>query len=180
MRKRHPLLDAHEITPRLWQGSVPTPAVRASDFQVVVLCAREHQELGFSCGPAITILKAPNDDHHAYPFTREKLHLALKAARQVVAAIQQGKNCLVTCAAGMNRSGLVSALSLHLLYGWDGEQCIQTVRRRRGRHTRSGIQPLSNDDFTTALRRLKSGVGMHPEPAPDGWGWSESGLVVPL
>lgn len=175
MRKKHPLLDAHEIAPGLWQGSVPSPAIRASDFSVLVLCAREHQTLSFNCGPGISILRAPNDDSAAFPLTREKLSLALSAARQVKAAIEQGKQCLVTCAAGMNRSGLVSALTLHLLYGWDGDSCIRRVRKRRGKLM--GYRPLSNSEFTAALRRLKGSAPVEP---PDGWGWSDGGLVIPL
>lgn len=178
MRKKHELLDAHKIDTNLWQGSVPAPSIRASEFKLLVLTAREHQDLSFSCGPEITVLRAPNDDHSAYPFTREKLKVALEAARQVVTAIQQGLPCLVTCAAGMNRSGLVSALTLHLLHGWSGDQCIRRVRKRRG-YGRGGYRPLSNPDFTAALRRLPAKDPEAPSPY-DGWGRSAGGIIIPL
>jgi hypothetical protein len=147
-------LDADEIAPHLWQGSLPPTgsAVSQAGFDLLVLCAREHQ-LPSVYFHDVTVINAPNDDHVSFgPLTREKLRVALQAARQVAAVVKAGQNALVTCAAGMNRSGLVSALALHLLYGWPGDQCIEQVRAKRG--PRNGYQPLSNSDFTVALRRL--------------------------
>lgn len=153
VRKKHPSFDAHEIIPNLWQGSVPVGSkCQSAGFIVVVLCAREHQHPATGY-PGVQLIHAPNDDHRAMPLTREKLALALKTARIITAAIKDGKCCLVTCAAGMNRSGLVSALVLHLLKGWSGSKCIQHVRQMRGRH-RDGFIPLTNQEFTAALRQL--------------------------
>jgi len=117
-----------------------------------VLCAREHQypSLYF---PDVAVANAPNDDNAAYgPLTREKLQTALQAAHRVVKTVKAGKAALVTCAAGLNRSGLVSALALHLLYGWSGDRCIKQVRSRRP--SKKMIKPLSNSDFTRVLRNL--------------------------
>jgi protein-tyrosine phosphatase len=101
----------------------------------------------------VEVLHAPNDDHAAYgPLTREKLRTALQAAHSVVKAIEAGKNVLVTCAAGLNRSGLVSTLALHFLYGWSGDRCIQHVRLHRP--AKQGMCALSNADFTRALLHL--------------------------
>lgn len=147
-------LDADEIVPRLWQGALPPTgsAVSQAGFDVLVLCAREHQ-LPSVYFHDVEVVNAPNDDNVAYgPLTREKLKVALQAARRVVEMVKGGKSALVTCAAGMNRSGLVSALALHLLYGWPGDKCIKQVRTKRG--PRGGYRPLSNSDFTKALRRL--------------------------
>lgn len=152
--KGHLTLDAHEIVPGLWQGSLPPfgSAVRKGGFDLLVLCAREHQ-LPSVYFHDVEVCGAPNDDAVAYgPFTREKLKVALQGARRVVKAVKAGQRALVTCAAGMNRSGLVSALTLHLLYGWPGERCIQQVRK--GRPPKKGYRPLTNADFTAALRRL--------------------------
>lgn len=130
----------------------------------MVLCAREHQYPATSY-QGVQVVHAPNDDNAAYgPLTREKLAVALRAARTVAAAMGEGKRCLVTCAAGMNRSGLVSALSLHLSKGWSGDKCIQQVRQKRG-PGKKGFQPLSNSEFTTALRRLKAQAADDQSPA---------------
>jgi hypothetical protein len=151
-------LDAHEIAPGLWQGSFPPPgpAVAQGGFNLLVLCARELQPPSNQFHN-VAVVHAPNDDNAAFgPLTREKLGVALQAARRSVKAIENGQRVLVTCAKGMNRSGLVSALTLHLLYGWPGEQCIQQVRScRKGK---DGYRPLSNSDFTGALRRLSGRV----------------------
>ena len=149
-------LDADEIVPHLWQGALPPTgsAVSQAGFDLLVLCAREHQ-LPSVYFHDVEVVNAPNDDNEAFgPLTREKLRVALQAAHKVVETVKAGKSALVTCAAGMNRSGLVSALALHLLHGWSGSKCIKQVRKKRG--PRGGYRPLSNSDFTAALRRLPS------------------------
>lgn len=150
------LLDANEITPGLWQGGFPPPGdlVRASGFQVLVLCARELQ-VPATDFPGVQVIHAPNDDHDKLPLTREKLRIALAAAHEVVMHIQSGQRVLVTCAAGLNRSGLVSGLSLHLLYGWNGVTCIAHVRKHRPESaSHPGHGALSNGDFVRALTKL--------------------------
>lgn len=148
-------LDADEIIPHLWQGALPPTgsAVSKAGFDLLILCAREHQ-LPSVYFHDVEVINAPNDDNEEYgPLTREKLKVALQAAHKVVEVVKAGNNALVTCAAGMNRSGLVSALALHLLHGWPGDKCIKQVRTKRG--PRGGYHPLSNSDFTAALRRLQ-------------------------
>ena len=153
----HPEIDADEIAPGLWQGSIPPKGKKLSrlGFDLLVLAAREWQfrpELFHD----VEGINAPNDDNaQLYPLTREKLHTALQAARRVVEGLVRGETVLVTCAAGMNRSGLVSALALHLLYGWSGSRCIQEVRTKRG-PGKDGYLPLSNSEFVDVLRRLSA------------------------
>ena len=115
----------------------------------MVLAAEEFQ---FPAGefPGVAVLHAPNNDDGS-PLTREQLSIAVTAARQVAARIQDGQKVLSTCAAGVNRSGLVSALTLHFMYGWSGDMCIQVVRKKRKLSNRLA---LSNQFFTQALRRL--------------------------
>lgn len=145
-------IDADEIIPNLWQGSFPPQgrALAEAGFNVVVLCARELQlPTGFL---DIRVISAPNDDNPSVPINRADLETAFTAARQVAAAIQDSQRCLVTCAAGMNRSGLVSALTLHMLFGWSGAQCMQRVVARR--KSSPLYAPLSNPQFRAILERL--------------------------
>lgn len=146
-------LDASEIAHGLWQGSFPPTGfvVRDNGFQVLVLCARELQPLG-SLFLDVEVISAPNDDFPNVPVTEPKLRVAVTAARRVATEVQQEKKVLVTCAAGMNRSGFVSALALHFLFGWSGDQCIKHVRQRRG--NQNGFTPLFNPKFVKLLRRL--------------------------
>lgn len=149
-------LDANEIVPFLWQGSLPIPGdgVREAGFQVLVLCAREYQ-LEPENYPGVQVVHAPNDDSVQFPLTREKLSVAVTAARAVAKAVRAKQKTLVTCAAGLNRSGLVSALALHLLNGWAGDQCIMVVRKFRPRSRVHPGRSLSNPEFVMALNRLR-------------------------
>jgi hypothetical protein len=170
-------VEADEIVPNLWQGSWPLPGgyVRASGFTMLILCAVEHQEPA-TLWPGVEVVYAPNfddglDEHKLNP---ERLHVALKAARRAAEAIQGGGKVLSTCAAGMNRSGLVTGITLHMMFGWEGDACVDHVRRKR--KPWRGHRPLTNDDFTTALRRL----ARRPEAVPAGWSQTSSGIIVPV
>jgi protein-tyrosine phosphatase len=120
----------------------------------VVLSAREWQ-LHDEPFDDVVVIRAPLDDFDERPIPRGDLAGALKAARQTAKAIEGGTKCLVTCAAGMNRSGLISALTLHLRYGWPGERCIQAVQEGRTPSAKDGYEALSNERFKEALRRLR-------------------------
>jgi len=155
------VLDANEIASGLWQGSVPPQGgvLNLLGYHALVLAAEEFQfDAGFY--PGVAVIYAPNDDN-GKPLSREQLTIAVKAARDVAARIRSGQKVLVTCAAGVNRSGLVSALTLHFLYGWSGDRCIRRIRERRT-HPNFG-KALSNPFFTHALRKLPES---RPTPTP--------------
>lgn len=130
-------------------------------FHALVLTALEWQIPALEF-PGLAVIHAPNNDDGS-PLTRDQLDRALTAARQVVTRLQNGQKVLVTCAAGVNRSGLVSALSLHFLKGWSGDKCIAVVRKRR--QTRQ--MPLCNPFFTAALRKLPAATPK-PKMSPGG------------
>lgn len=50
---------------------------------------------------------------------------------RVCAAVSAGKKVLVHCYAGMNRSGLVSAMAVNKLTGRSGPQLVGFMRRKR-------------------------------------------------
>jgi len=143
--------DANEIAPGLYQGSRPWQTgsfLRERGFSCVVLCAEEFQpERTFYTG--IDVLHAPNDDNPARRPTRSELQIALAASKQVALRVMDGKNVLVTCMAGLNRSGLVCAFTLHHLYGWSGEECVARVQERRA-------DALFNRGFVQAINKLKA------------------------
>lgn len=167
-------VEADEIAPNLWQGSYPGTgrAVQASGFAMLVLCAMEIQDPA-ELFPGVEVIHAPNYDDGDHHLTRELLNVAIKAAHRVELAVKRGRKVLVTCRAGMNRSGLVSALALHFIYGWDGQTCIRRVRRMR--KTNGPIKPLSNSDFVQALRRLDATTDI-----PSGWQEGPGGILVPV
>jgi protein-tyrosine phosphatase len=124
-------------------------------IDVLVLCAEELQR-----HPHPIVLRAPLDD--ARPSNDEK-RIALRAAFRVNSLRRQGKRVLVTCAQGINRSGLVVALAL-VLDGVSAADAVRIVRRRR-QHP-AGAQALSNQHFlrviTETAAQLRGGNARSP------------------
>lgn len=139
--KRPPLLDATRIAERLYQGGYTTPELAsAAAFDALVLCAEEHQPVPHP-GVRIRVIRCPMDDA---VLTREEWRRAVHAAREVANLQRAGHRVLVTCWAGRNRSGLVTALALNMLTHWPFEAVIQHIQRRRP-------GALTNKTFTAAL-----------------------------
>lgn len=151
-------IDADQIVPGLWQGSIPPlgDVLARHGFDVVVLCAVEWQ-FPSDMFKGVAVIHAPNNDDGS-ELTRNQLDTAIRAAKQVTSRIRDGQIVLSTCAVGMNRSGLVSALTLHFLNGWSGWYCREVVRA--GRKFTDGRKALSSQYFTDALMNLP---GIDPE-----------------
>lgn len=146
------MIEAHEIVPGLWQGSQPYTGSRLADagFGALVLCAVEYQPPR-GAFPGLQVLHAPNEDDPLFPMSKADLETAVWAATRVQGFLAEGKKVLVTCVAGINRSGLVVALALHKTFGYSGESCIDIVRDRR--LLRDGVA-LRNPQFVDALLKL--------------------------
>jgi protein-tyrosine phosphatase len=72
---------------------------------------------------------ADSDDMAPDEFERTKL-TARAVAQELAACLERGENVLASCGAGLNRSGLVSALVL-VKFGMKAGQAIETVREKR-------------------------------------------------
>ena len=157
--------DAHEVFPGLWQGSWPKPGrwLANQGVSTLVLCAYEYQPpfaypdfLAPLPGirqanpwPGVRVIYAPNDDRSDQPPPRDVLQKAVEAGRVVAADLQMGRRVLSTCWQGRNRSGLVSALGLHMLLGISGDAAVDIVRKnRRG--------AMTNPLFCEMLRKIQS------------------------
>lgn len=87
----------------------------------------------------------------------EERKIALSAARKVRNMLDRGQTVLVTCHAGLNRSGLISGLALMLpSTGMSitpgcltSMQAIYAIRRARG------SRALSNPQFVRMLERAE-------------------------
>jgi protein-tyrosine phosphatase len=167
-------VEADEIVPQIWQGPWPGTGryVASSGFGLLVLCAQELQEPAESF-PDVKVVYAPNYDDGVHDLTRDLLKVAIEAARQVEDAYRQGIKCLITCRAGLNRSGLVTGLALHMIFGWDGRTCVRRVQRMRKPY--QGVKPLSNRQFVRALYNLKQTTDV-----PSGWQEGPGGILVPV
>lgn len=117
----------------LYQGSWPPGGdelKNALGFDVVVLCAFENQGESNEYLD-IEVVRAPGDDVEQWPIEEGDLNEWKAAARVVAQHVKAGKKVLVTCVAGLNRSGMVIALALHELYGWSGDRCIEHIQSHR-------------------------------------------------
>lgn len=166
------LVEASEIIPGLWQGSFPEPGpeVAKSGFTLLILCAQEYQ-MADEDYPGVRVIRAPNQDDST-PLSRNRLKIALDAAREAADELRAGGKVLSTCAAGLNRSGLVTGITLHLYKGWDGDKCIQHVRNQRG--DRHGLKALFNPIFAKAIKKISLNKKL-----PDGWAETPAGLILP-
>lgn len=138
------MITADEITPRLFMGPIPPSGseVAALGFSVLVLAATKDEyrrtyhlsadqtiQSAFTGNVCVYVLDL-DDDFHT-PLTRPELSRVSHAVKAVKTAIRLQKMALVTCMAGRNRSGLVTALSLRELCRWNGMQAMARVRLRR-------------------------------------------------
>jgi hypothetical protein len=147
--------QAQELHPGLWQGSWPSPGswLGLKGFSTLVLCAEEYQppftaplEVAGLPGmrastpwPGVEVVYAPNDDHFSIPPSRDVLRQSIRAARIVADRLNEGRKVLITCWQGRNRSGLVSALSLHFYLGITGAEATRIVQTRRNRGLRNPV-----------------------------------------
>jgi hypothetical protein len=138
---------ANRIAPRLFQGAFPpeyTP-LKQVGFDVLVLCAKEYQRSS-SCYPGVELVRASLDDSGPPP-TNEELRQAHAAAHTAGTLWLRGARVLVTCAMGINRSGLVMGITLRDLFGLSGEQAIAQIQECRP-------DALTNAYFREHLRRM--------------------------
>ena len=123
----------------LYQGDAVSAALHATNFDTLVLCAEELQTAFRT--PTVRVIYAGIDDAELSP---KEAWIVQNAARAVTRDLRSGKKVLVTCFAGRNRSGLVSALALKGM-GYSGDEAIRAVRRARR-------NALTNESFVQYLR----------------------------
>lgn len=128
---RHPRYDAHNIVPRLWQGSAPDTGrtVMRNGFDALVLTAEEFQPPA-QAFPGVRVMHCPLDDHYD-PLTPHEWNLIIRGANFVAHNVRRGRRVLVTCQQGLNRSGIITAMAVCLLTGVSGRDAVRLVQRRR-------------------------------------------------
>ena len=144
-------LDCHPIASGLFVGSAPPlgRVVARAGFQVLVLCASEHQPPA-EAHPGVEVLRIGLEDDGS-PMMRWHVREAFALADAVARRVRAGRACLVTCQQGRNRSGLVAALALARLTGAPGALAAEAVRARR---LSPFGQALTNREFVGLLRSI--------------------------
>lgn len=119
--------QANKIVDHLYQGGMPPPGrgLANAGIKVLVLAAKEHQDA--SAYEGVEVILAPGDDDARRHRLDRFIDGWRAAAAQVVEHVRAGRNVLVTCMAGQNRSGLIVALALRELTGWSGAKCVEHV-----------------------------------------------------
>lgn len=123
--------EYHNIIHNLAQGSYPNPPTEAfRDFDVLVLCAEEHQPR-IQCPPGKYVFKIPLDDDIYNQVPPEVVSILLQNAHDIGTYLQAGQRVVTTCHQGRNRSGLMTALLLMNTYGMKAADAIRLIRDKR-------------------------------------------------
>lgn len=152
--------EANKIADHLFQGGRPPPGdgLKKAGVDVLVLCAKEWQD--GTCYPGLVVIKAPGDDDPRPHRLARFIDTWKLAAELVVEHVLAGRNVLVTCMAGQNRSGIVTAMALCMLTGCSGQQAVDTVSSRR-------LHALNNETFAKYVVDNFPGEN-HGDPVPGG------------
>jgi len=120
------------IVSHVAQGSYP--ALRGEAFRhadVLVLCAEEHQARGLKAPQGKQIVRLGFDDDIYRPIPPEAGQIFHAHAKQLGKLAINGRKVLITCAMGLNRSGLITALTLMHGYKMRPSEAIKLIRGRR-------------------------------------------------
>jgi protein-tyrosine phosphatase len=140
----HSTSTANEVYEGLWMGGCPPPSFPMHrHFDCLVLAAREYQVPQIF--PRVRVIQANMDDDGS-PMTKEEAVEAVRAAGRVIRNLNSGLRTLVTCFAGRNRSGLITALVLCKGLRMKPDQAISAIRAARG------PDAFRNSYFETFLR----------------------------
>lgn len=123
------LPPASRIASRLYQGDRRCLSRRfLRDFSVLVLCAEELQPTELP--PHLKVMRCPLVDEDR-PLSDREMNLIVHTARRAARTVLRDQRTLITCNAGLNRSGLVTATTLHFLTARPGFECVRTIQKRR-------------------------------------------------
>ncbi len=133
------------IADRLWHGGCPVDFgwVRACGIDVVVDLADPDAYPPAEEIAGLTYLKCPLVDGDTIPDPTVTTGLA----GLVAGLVRDGRQALVHCTFGRNRSGLLVALVVRELLGLSGADALAHVQARRAR-------AVNNESFATWLRTL--------------------------
>lgn len=127
--------DINEIYHNLWQGSRPSSNhIGFQKFDVIVFCEDAFQPSAEDINRyfgGVKSLFCPFEDNPNVALSEEVFQNIHKTADKVCTLLKQNKKVLVVCFAGLNRSGLVCALSLSKYLGMSGKAAMNSVKSRR-------------------------------------------------
>lgn len=124
-----------------WGTKRAAVQTRQLGFDIVVLMADTFQDNdGVIAASGVEIYRWPTIDDAwlgEQPFWRKGIQ---RQARTLAVLVTSGRNVLVTCAEGYNRSAVLAAATLHELTGWSGITVLHRIKSLR-------LEALFNDGF---------------------------------
>jgi hypothetical protein len=138
---------------KLFQAGIKEiPGILCNEnIDLLILAAREYQPefIDNACGGFTASKKVYIPMKDTIFFTPGKFKQTVKRANAAADLasdyLVSGKNVLSTCAAGWNRSGLISGLTLLRLTSFSGRQIVNLIKRNRCRSA------LSNPLFAAVI-----------------------------
>lgn len=124
-------LDFNWIVPGLAQGAYPDPAEGFKQFDVIVYCAEEKQPRAKGAPPGKALYKLPLDDDPYQQVPPDVGMILHRVGRGTAAHLVAGQRVLSTCAMGLNRSGLISSLTLMYALNMPARDAIRLIRQKR-------------------------------------------------
>lgn len=119
------------IIDRLAQGNYPGDTKTAfKDFDVILLCAEEHQPR-WKTPAGKFIFKLPLDDDPYQPVPLDVGRVIVQTAKAAGTYHVAGHRVITTCHQGHNRSGICTAIILMTYYGMSANDSINLIRKRR-------------------------------------------------
>jgi len=145
------MVEATELIPGLFIGSTPPVGsdLAHEGIDTVVLCALEYQPSSQNFPGLRSVIHAPLDDSQITPAERDT---ALLAAMETADRYLRGEQILITCMQGRNRSGLVAALTIALI--WCVPPIVAARHVRKTRVAPGGFPALTNPSFVAFLSKL--------------------------
>ena len=124
-------------------------------WDVVIFCAAEEPPPPQALSDSARKVRAYHCPINDAELTQEEKFLAVQAANVAGRYFLSGARVLITCAAGKNRSGLVTALTIDALTGEGGKTAAGLVR-----HKRQSLPPelrpaLTNGSFLRYLSQIE-------------------------
>ncbi len=123
--------EANEVIPYLFMGGAPPASAGLSEFfDVIVLCSSEYQPSD-TCYPHSLVIHCPFEDN-IEPIPQYLRKEMVSVSDFITSQVKSKKRVLVTCFAGLNRSGLITALTLTRGFNKSGPECVSLIRSARG------------------------------------------------
>jgi hypothetical protein len=155
------LIYTHRSGGRIWQGDkndVKALLQRPNkEVDLIGLFAQEFQPT--DPNNHYELLRGGYDDNDAANDDELKKvgELASHFSDRFAVALREGKGCVSSCNMGLNRSGLVTALTLMKATHMGPEEAISLVRRNRT--PQQGLSALCNRKFVEMIRKLGATSG---------------------